>query len=290
MLSTSGDLVDRLWLFPADEPTLALGVPFVAAPGPHPLLFAGDALAFTATAPEDLVGVTAFTVQVFGRRPTSLIEQVPGARPGDVWIISDGGAGPSSATLLVAGVPFPTGALEGIELVAAGALDGLLVTPADRDTFGPIAYWSPGGGLAELDGVPRSWVRVLTASGDLAAVEQSGRVAVIDLVEGRIITQFSHSSSVASACFSPAGDYLAMVLDERERNLLVLQFEPYVSGSELELAGGPVQSVTWTGPRELVAASPSELVVIDPTRNRRSPVASLSGPGEWRLVSDRATC
>ncbi len=193
-------------------------VPFAPGDHPYPLLMTGGKIVFADGQSGYLVDA-----DLLGS-PEQLIDAsfiLPAATPGQIWLIGRGveWVAPVDVATQDVGDRVEVGTV--FDWPLAAAADGLIVRPIDEAAYGPIAYWTPGGGLdpIALDNPDKS--HLIAASGGVAVIVEQDYVRVLDFTTGDYLglpgVVAGGDRLNIEACLSPDQHYVRGGWSDRRR-------------------------------------------------------------------------
>ena len=179
--------------------------------------------------------------------------------------------------------------------VLAGSGFGLIVVPGDETAYGANAYWHPGEGLSlALPLSSQSGVHVV--SGNVAVVISPGRLAVIDMVTGDLLSSVGLGALgeglVGEVCISPDQNHVAVVGSTGEAFIMATD-----TGTILHRLSGvhANNSIGWTDPSQFVFIADStdgaSVQALNIATGQTERVAALGGfPTFWWLAASGTMC
>jgi hypothetical protein len=219
----------------------------------------------------------------------------PGATPGLIWLIGTGAdwVAPLDVESRTVGDRIDVGDL--ISWPLAGIAEGLVVTPADEDTYGPAAYWSPSDGLQPISLRSPAQSGIHAASGTVAAVISPDELSILDIASGNYLSTSRlelGEGNVSEVCLSPDQRYAAVVGSTGEAYVAAVD-----TGTTLHrLSGIHINnSVGWSEANQFVyiADTPGGTTVqtLNIGTGQVGLVAKLTGyPTFWWLTASATMC
>ncbi len=283
-----------LWVIGGGRLASRRDVPLQPGDFPYPLVSSDASIAFADLESIFMVDASLATAPVIVGAGSFL---VPGATPDTAWVIGESSAWVAALDLATGSMSATIDVRTMIGWPLAGVADGLFVRPVGEALYGPVAYWSPAGGLSPLPPEVAD-LHLLTGSGDLGVFgePEGGHVTVFDIRQGVQVAKFPTTYAFnlgVRACLSPNRDLLAIVLPGGDGSIYDIRTGMSVGAFR---ADGPVRTVGWTAPGQLVYTTLSEtgsvvrlVSLVEPVGNRDLAVASLSWTNGW-FTGSAATC
>ena len=290
--SLAGD--EHVWILTVDGRARPVPVPLQPGDWPYPLLFSGGSVAFVSE--QTVHRLDAETTEI-ETGPSSARYLIPGAEPGDIWIVHTGTE--------VRGLTFvPNGGTEtthdfnaDVWWVHAGVADGVLVSTLTGDDDGAVAYWTATEGLTERSSLADAGT-VLATAGDLSALSRRDDPTSVDVVDVRTdvitaeialdnVAEIVTDTDVLAACFSTDRSHLTVSTAE-----ITVTYDLDDPTTPVHAIRGvaPYNAVTFTSPHELVMVVGGDLLTgIDVVTGRQHLIADLP-EASWWIASDQSTC
>jgi len=268
-------------------------MPLTPGDYPYPLLMTGGHIAFTGGQSGYLID-TELTDSPRQLSDTSFI--VAAAAPGQVWFVGRGAEWVAPVDVVAEETGDRIDVADVFDWPLAGAADGLIVRPVDETIYGPIAYWTPGGGLEPivLDNPDKS--HLIAASGNLAVIVEQDLVRVLDITTGDYLGRpgvvVGGDRLNIEACLSPNQQHLAVV--GVTGDAYIMEVNTGVVLHRLTDLQFP-HAIGWTDPDQFVfvvgTGVGTTVRAIDVSTGQPHIAAALTGsPSRWLLAANGTMC
>jgi hypothetical protein len=219
----------------------------------------------------------------------------PGAAPGLIWLVGTGAdwVAPLDVESRTVGERIDVSDL--ISWPLAGIAEGLVVTPVDEDTYGPVAYWSPSDGLQPISLRSPEQSGIHAASGTVAAVVSPGELSILDIASGNYLSASRlelGDGNVSEVCLSPDQQYAAVVGSTGEAYVVAVD-----TGVTLHRLAGvhSNNSVGWSDANQFVYIADTRggttVQTLNMVTGQVGLVAELTGyPTFWWLTASATMC
>jgi hypothetical protein len=221
---------------------------------------------------------------------------VAAAAPGQVWLVGRGAEWVAPVDVVSEDVGDRIDVADVFDWPLAGTADGLMVRPVDEATYGPIAYWSPTGGLEPIAVNDPDHNHLIAASGNLAVIVEQDLVTVLDITTGDYLGRpgvvVGGDRLNIQACLSPGQQHVAVVGATGDAYIMEVN-----TGVVLHRLAGLEfpHAIGWTDPDQFVfvaqAGDETTVQALDVSTGQPHIAATLTGsPTRWLLAANGAMC